>query len=79
MVNFNERYHFSRFQRGSNIFQGGGGGGGGSVFVKSRHPAKIATYFAFCASYFDKLVHRLYYKAVNLARFMTMSAGCPKT
>ena len=27
MVNFVEKYHFSRFQRGSNIFQGGGGGG----------------------------------------------------
>ena len=40
----------------------------GSVFVKRRQPVKIATYFAFCASYFDKLVHRLYYK-VNLARF----------
>ena len=26
MVNFKENYHFSRFQRGSNIFQGGGGG-----------------------------------------------------
>ena len=25
MVNFKENYHFSRFQRGSNIFQGGGG------------------------------------------------------
>ena len=25
MVNFEEIYHFSRFQRGSNIFQGGGG------------------------------------------------------
>ena len=25
MVNFTEIYHFSRFQRGSNIFQGGGG------------------------------------------------------
>ena len=24
MVNFEENYHFSRFQRGSNIFQGGG-------------------------------------------------------
>ena len=23
MVNFEENYHFSRFQRGSNIFQGG--------------------------------------------------------
>ena len=34
MVNFKEIYHFSRFQRGSNIFQGGSnffqGGGGGS-------------------------------------------------
>ena len=34
MVNFKEIYHFSRFQRGSNIFQGGGGSnifqGGGS-------------------------------------------------
>ena len=26
MVNFKENYHFSRFLRGSNIFQGGGGG-----------------------------------------------------
>ena len=26
MVNFKEIYHFSSFQRGSNIFQGGGGG-----------------------------------------------------
>ena len=26
MVNFTENYHFSRFRRGSNIFQGGGGG-----------------------------------------------------
>ena len=26
LVNFKEIYHFSRFQRGSNIFQGGGGG-----------------------------------------------------
>ena len=26
MVNFKEIYHFSRFQRGSNFFQGGGGG-----------------------------------------------------
>ena len=39
MVNFKEIYHFSRFQRGANIFQGGGGGvqllpgggGGGGV------------------------------------------------
>ena len=35
MVIFKEIYHFPRFQRGSNIFQGGGGptfsrGGGGS-------------------------------------------------
>ena len=25
MVNFKENYHFSRFQRGSNLLQGGGG------------------------------------------------------
>ena len=36
MVNFKEKYHFSRFWRGSNIFQGGGvnffqGGGGGPI------------------------------------------------
>ena len=35
MVNFEENYHFSRFQRGPNIFQGGGGGvqlfSGGSI------------------------------------------------
>ena len=38
MVNFKETFHFSRFERGSNIFQGvqffpggGGGGGGGGV------------------------------------------------
>ena len=35
MVNFKETFHFSRFERGFNIFQGvqlfpGGGGGGGS-------------------------------------------------
>ena len=32
MVNFKKIYHFSRFQRGSNIFQGGGGGGGVQLF-----------------------------------------------
>ena len=26
MVNFKEKYHFSRFRRGSKFFQGGGGG-----------------------------------------------------
>ena len=31
MVNFKEIYHFSRFQRGSNFFQGGGGGGWGPI------------------------------------------------
>ena len=35
IVNFKEIYHFSRFQRGSNIFQGvqlfPGGGGGGPI------------------------------------------------
>ena len=40
MVNFKEIYHFARFQRGSNIFQGGGGGptfsrgGGGPTFSR---------------------------------------------
>ena len=28
MVNFKEKYHFSRFRRGSKFFLGGGGGGG---------------------------------------------------
>ena len=37
MVNFKENYHFSRFLRGSNIFQGGptffrGGGGSNCLF-----------------------------------------------
>ena len=41
MVNFNEIYHFSRFQRGSNIFRRGGGGptfssGGGGGVVQLR-------------------------------------------
>ena len=43
MVNFKEIYHFSRFQRGSNIFQGGGvqhfpGGGGGPTFSSCLFP-----------------------------------------
>ena len=38
MVNFKKFYHFSRFQRGSNIFQGGGGvhffqGGGVQLLI----------------------------------------------
>ena len=32
MVNFKEKYHFSRFRRGSNFFQGGGGGGSNCLF-----------------------------------------------
>ena len=32
MVNFKEIYHFSRFQRGSNIFQGGSRWGGVQLF-----------------------------------------------
>ena len=35
MVNFKEKYHFSRFRRGSKFFQGAetfpGGGGGGPI------------------------------------------------
>ena len=43
MVNFKENYHFSRFQRGSNIFQGGGptfsrgGGGSNCLFPTETH------------------------------------------
>ena len=37
MVNFKEIYHFSRFQRGSNIFQGGGGGGSNCFFPIETH------------------------------------------
>ena len=36
MVNFNKNYHFSRFQRGSNFFQGGGGGGGVQLVIPYR-------------------------------------------
>ena len=47
MVNFKENYHFSRFQRRSNIFQGGGGvrlfpGGGGSDFFQGGGGGPIA-------------------------------------
>ena len=43
MVHFKEIYHFSRFQRGSNIFQGGptfskGGGGGVQLLIPYRNP-----------------------------------------
>ena len=36
MVNFKINYHFSRFWRGYNFFQGGGGGGGGSNFFQEE-------------------------------------------
>ena len=29
-----------------------------SVFVTRRQPAKIAAYFAFCAGFFDRLIHK---------------------
>ena len=35
VVNFKDIHHFSRFQRGSNIDQGGGGGGGGGPIAYS--------------------------------------------
>ena len=42
MVNFEENYHFSRFQRGFNIFQGvqlfPGGGGGVQLLIPYRNP-----------------------------------------
>ena len=43
MVNFKEIYHFSRFQRGSNIFQGGGG----SNFFQGGPIAKANSIFCF--------------------------------
>ena len=52
MVNFKEIYHFSRFQRGSNIFYGGptisgggGGGGGGGSFCLFPIETHITCYF----------------------------------
>ena len=46
MVNFKEIYHFSRFHRGSNIFQGGGvqifpGGGGVQLLIPNRNPYNL--------------------------------------
>ena len=46
MVNFKEIYHFSRFQRGSNIFQGGsnffqGGGGGVQLLISYINPCNV--------------------------------------
>ena len=37
MVNLEEIYHFSRFQGGSNILQGGGGGGSNCLFRIETH------------------------------------------
>ena len=48
MVNFKEIYHFSRSQRGSNIFQGGGGvqlfpgGGGVQLLIPYRNPYNLS-------------------------------------
>ena len=47
MVNFKEIYHFSRFQRGSNIFREGGGsnflqgGGGVQLHITFRNPYNL--------------------------------------
>ena len=46
MVNFKEKYHFSRFRRGSKFFQGqggggGGGGGGGQLLTPYRNPNNL--------------------------------------
>ena len=41
MVNFEENYHSSSFQRMSNIFQGGGGGGGVQLHIPHRNPYMI--------------------------------------
>ena len=43
-VNFEENYHFSRFQRGSNIFQGGGGptfSRGVQLLIPYRNPYNL--------------------------------------
>ena len=37
MVNFKETFHFSRFERGSNNFQGRGGGGPILLFPFETH------------------------------------------
>ena len=43
MVNFKENYHFSRFQRGSNIFQGGSNffKGGIQLLIPYRNPYNL--------------------------------------
>ena len=47
MINFKEIYHFSRLERGSNIFQGGGGvqlfpgGGGVQLLIPYRKPYNL--------------------------------------
>ena len=44
MVNFKEIYHFSRFRRGFNIFQGGKfsqGGGGVQLLIPNRNPYNL--------------------------------------
>ena len=41
MVNFKEKYHFSRFQRGSKFFQGWGGGGGWQLLTPYRNPNNL--------------------------------------
>ena len=38
MVNFKEKYHFSRFRRGSKFFQGGGGG---QLLTPYRNPNNL--------------------------------------
>ena len=45
MVNFQEKYHFSRFRRGSNFFHGGPtfsrGGGGVKLLIPYRNPNNL--------------------------------------
>ena len=46
MVNFKEKYHFSRFQRGPNFSSGGGatfsrGGGGFQLLIPYRNPYNL--------------------------------------
>ena len=45
MVYFRESYNFSRFQRGSNIFQGGGGSNFSSIYNVKRLVLPVFTMF----------------------------------
>ena len=56
MVNFKEKYHFSRFRRGPN-FSRGGRGGGDTEYNKCLFPILLIPYTAKTRSDRDKLCH----------------------